>query len=364
MKIALPVFRPKSPLGTRKVLTLCALCFCLLCADGLAEPAASGVAQTTTSTFITFAPPDAGTYTFPSAISQTGAVAGSYGDAGNSFHGFVRASNGTITEFDAPGAETNGTYPTAVNSTGEVAGYYIDTDNVDQGFVRDPNGTVTTFNVGGAWTSVGGINDSGEITGYSAVLGIEADNGYLRTSDGTVTTFEEQYVTVPFGINTSGVIGGYYLDSSLIYHGFVRTGNGHITSFNLPGGSGMEQYVGGINAAGEVAGYYFDGNTSIYHGFVRATTGKITTFEAPGSGIGYSQGTIAVGISTDGSVTGYYLDSNGLPHGFVRASNGKVTDFDVPGGSQTIPSAISASGYIAGYYLDTNNVYRGFIRTP
>lgn len=364
MKIVLPVFRPKSPTGAHKVLTLCALCFCLLCADGVAEPAAAGVVQTTTSTFITFAPPDAGTATFPSAISPTGAVTGSYRDASNLYHAFLRASNGTITEFDAPGAGTNGTYPTAINSTGEVAGYYIDTDNIDQGFTRAPNGTITTFNVQGAWTSVGGINAAGEITGYSAVSGIEANYGYLRTSDGTITTFEEQYVTVPFGINTSGVIGGYYLDSSLIYHGFVRTSNGHITSFNLPGGPGLGQYVGGINLAGEVAGYYFDGNTGVYHGFVRATTGKITTFEAPGAGRGYSQGTVALGISKVGFVTGYYLDSNGVPHGFVRASNGKFTDFDVPGGSQTIPSAISPSGYITGYYLDTNNVYRGFIRTP
>ena len=35
----------------------------------------------------------------------------------------------------------------------------------------------------------------------------------------------------------------------------------------------------------------------------------ITTFEVPGAGTGEGQGTIPIGITADGSVAGYYIDS-------------------------------------------------------
>jgi hypothetical protein len=338
---------------------------CLLCAVRLAAQPANVGARTTPAKYTTFAAPDAGTLgsqgTFGVAINTGGEVTGYYQDLSNTYHGFVRTSTGTITEFDSPDGLTNGTFPVGINTTGEIVGYYVDASNIDQGFLRGSDGTITEFNVQGAWTSVGSINDAGQITGYYAVSGIEADMAFVRSNDGTVTTFEQQYVTAPFGINTAGEVGGYYLDSSLVYHGFVRTSKGQITTFGLPGGPGLAHYVGGINTSGELAGYYFDGNA--YHGFLRTTAGRLTYFEAPRAGKGYSQGTVALGINAAGTITGYYVDSNNTVHGFVRSSSGTTTDFDVPGASQTLPSAINKAGEIVGFYLSDSG-YRGFVRTP
>jgi hypothetical protein len=338
---------------------------CLLSAVGVLAQQADVVVRTTAAKYTTFAAPDGGTLgsqgTFGVAINAGGEVAGYYQDSSNTYHGFLRTSTGKITEFDSPDGITNGTFPIGINTTGQIAGYYVDANNIDQGFLRGSDGTITEFNVQGSWTGVGGINDAGQITGYYAVSGIEANQAFVRSSDGTVTTFEQEYVTAPFGINTAGEVGGYYLDSSLIYHGFVRTSNGQITTFNLPGGPGLAHYVGGINTSGQLAGYYFDGNA--YHGFLRTNTGKLTYFEAPRAGKGYSQGTVALGINAAGTITGYYVDSNNIVHGFVRSSNGTTTDFDVPGATQTFPSAINKTGQIVGFYL-SNSGYRGFVRRP
>jgi hypothetical protein len=105
------------------------------------------------------------------------------------YHGFVRAANGTITDFDAPGAGTGigqGTIPRSINTAGVIAGDYRDASNVDHGFVRATNGTITAFDVPGA--------------GTGAYQG-----------------------TIPGSINTAGAITGFYTDAGNVYHGFVRT---------------------------------------------------------------------------------------------------------------------------------------------
>src|ERR1700686_5871993 len=74
----------------------------------------------TKSRVITFDAPGAGTTpnqgqgTLPVQITDSGLTVGSYVDAKGVSHGFVRALDGRITTFDAPGAGTNageGTVP-------------------------------------------------------------------------------------------------------------------------------------------------------------------------------------------------------------------------------------------------------------
>jgi hypothetical protein len=53
------------------------------------------------------------------------------------------------------------------------------------------------------------------------------------------------------------------------------------------------------------------------HGFVRTPDGTITTFDAPGAGTGLFQGTIPSGINPAGAIVGYYLDASYVFHGFL-----------------------------------------------
>ena len=56
--------------------------------------------------------------------------------------------------------------------------------------------------------------------------------------------------TLAVGINSAGTVAGYYLDSSGVYHGFVRTATGTFTSFDPPGAATTEALS--INSAGPV----------------------------------------------------------------------------------------------------------------
>lgn len=97
-----------------------------------------------TGSIITFDP----TGSQPQAISGSGAITGFYIDAGSVYHGFLRAHDGTLTTFDAPGAGTqqySGTQPYGINAAGAITGFYIDASSVDHGFLRARDGSIASF---------------------------------------------------------------------------------------------------------------------------------------------------------------------------------------------------------------------------
>jgi hypothetical protein len=75
------------------------------------------------------------------SINDAGDITGTYIDASGVAHGFVRAANGTMTPFDAPGAGTAGTslFPgtaaVSINDLGDITGTYADASGVLHGFV-------------------------------------------------------------------------------------------------------------------------------------------------------------------------------------------------------------------------------------
>jgi hypothetical protein len=66
-----------------------------------------------------------------------------------------------------------------------------------------------------------------------------------------------------------------------------------------------------------VTGEYVDAS-DVNHGFVRTLNGSITTFDVPGAGTGPFQGTIPLSNNPVGAITGYYIDANDVTHGFLR----------------------------------------------
>ena len=72
-------------------------------------------------------------------LNLEGAVTGTYFDASGALHGYVRAANGTITEFNVTGAGTGsgqGTDSSSINDLGVITGNYIDSNGVNHGYVR------------------------------------------------------------------------------------------------------------------------------------------------------------------------------------------------------------------------------------
>ena len=56
-----------------------------------------------------------------------------------------------------------------------------------------------------------------------------------------------------------------------------------------------------------------------------------TTIDAPGAGSQGSQGTYAVGLESNGVVTGFFIDANNVSHGFERQTTGSYTQIDLFG---------------------------------
>ena len=74
-------------------------------------------------------------------INDSGVVAGDWAtdpEFNSGAHGFQRFADGTIGTFDAPGAGTaqfQGTFPSAINNAGAIAGTVVDSSNVAHGFL-------------------------------------------------------------------------------------------------------------------------------------------------------------------------------------------------------------------------------------
>ena len=73
--------------------------------------------------------------TYASGINSKGVVVGGYTDRHGVIHGYIRAVDGTIKTFNAPGAE-KGTFPISINARGEIAGKYRDDNFLGHGFLR------------------------------------------------------------------------------------------------------------------------------------------------------------------------------------------------------------------------------------
>jgi len=208
----------------------------------------------------------------------------------------------------------------------------------------------------------------------------------VRSSDGKFTTWIGPGACVTDGsqgcygsgasnINAFGIIAGGHSDDNFVHHSYVRTPDGKLKVFDVPG-AGTSSYQGtgcpgcylGLNQLGAIAGIYIDAN-SVEHGFLRSPNGKFTTFDAPGAGTDSYEGTgcpsdCSVSLNDWGAVAGTYIDSNFVFHGYLRSPNGKIVTVDPRGSAYTSPSGINNSGAVTGTYVDAGGVYHGFLSTP
>jgi len=183
-------------------------------------------------------------------------------------------------------------------------------------------------------------------------------------------------------INPAGAITGLYADANNVMHGFLRTPQGRLITFDAPGAGtvpnlyfkstpagtygGQGTYAMSINPEGAIAGSYLD-ETNLGHGFLLAPDGTFTSFDDPDAGAAAYQGTFAWNINPSGVIAGNYWDSSTVRHGFVRTRDGKFANFDPSGSVSTFVSlatCINPAGAVTGTYYDAEGVEHGFVRAP
>ena len=137
------------------------------------------------------------------------------------------------------------------------------------------------------------------------------------------------------------------------------------TIFSAPNagtGSNQGTYAMGITSNGTVGGYYVDAN-NLNHGFIRSPDGKTTVVDVPQAGTDPGQGTRIIAMNSSREATGWYGDANGVMHGFLRSPQGRITLFDPSGSQLTYANEINDAGTVAGVYLDEVGFFRVFLRS-
>jgi hypothetical protein len=220
--------------------------------------------------------------------------------------------------------------------------------------VRSPEGKFTSFEAPGADTNPGdfngtnpnAINDAGAIAGvYYDVNNVA--HGFLRSPEGRMTSFDppDSTATIPVALNLEGAVVGYYVDETGMFGAFLRRADGTFVTWkdpnacNTPNTSTSQFFCGGtaafnINVFGIIAGGYVD-KKYVGHGLLRLPDGELRGYEAPGAGNGPGQGTncpgCSVGLNIFGATAGYYTASNNLQHVYLRSFAGRATTFNTPG---------------------------------
>jgi hypothetical protein len=79
-------------------------------------------------------------------------------------------------------------------------------------------------------------------------------------------------------------------------------------------------------------------------------------FTVPGA----VNGAVAGGINNRDQVTGYYIDSSGLPKGFVK-DGPNFTIISAPGALYTVAFGINNEGVVAGLYVNPDTSHHGYL---
>jgi hypothetical protein len=158
-----------------------------------------------------------------------------------------------------------------MNNLGVIAGFDIDSGGVQHGFI-DRDGSFTTINepkagtASGHGTSVGYINDFGQVTGSYTESNNDAVAfaGPLRRLIMVSDPLAPAFSTLTAAINDAGVVAGEYLDASGVVHGFTEL-RGVFAPVEDPAGTEGTDLTG-ISNLGVVVGFYLDSSGNS-HGF-------------------------------------------------------------------------------------------------
>jgi hypothetical protein len=293
--------------------------------------------------------------TTTAGINDEGTVVGSYSDANQAYHGFLRKADGTFLNIDVPGSTCTTefsacTTPTAINSAGTVAGYYCDAVNC-YGFLRDRDGSVTTFlPTGSVFLFVTAVNSEGAVTGsYCNASGV--CSAFVRDHHGNITAFEAPGAvngTSGASINDQGDIVGLYLDANYASHGFLRDCHGQITQLSPTGAAYV--YSASINDQREIVGYYQDAAYNNY-GFLRSAWGEYTA--VTGFPVAINRCSLIAGQLGEPGEAG--------TEGFYRDRDGYITNFLPPNALYITVAGLNQHGSITGSFIDSAYLQHGFI---
>jgi probable HAF family extracellular repeat protein len=281
---------------------------------------------------------------------------------------FVDLNSKTATDL---GTLISGGYSLAygINDMGRVVGESLTHNPPERqvhAFITGPNGIGMTdlgtlYGPNGPFTQAYGINDMGQVVGYSQQAFITGPNGVGMTNLGTIGGGDYSEAR---GINDAGQVAGSSSTNGIgPGHAFITGPNGvGITDLGTLGGA--ESYARGINDAGQVVGgssWTDNAPPYQYHAFITGPNGAgmtdLGTLGGDQSG--------ANGINNAAQVVGYSDTATGQSHAFITGPNGGgMTDLGTLGGGGSSALGINDAGQVVGHYFTAEGAQHAFITGP
>lgn len=240
----------------------------------------------------------------------------------------------------------------AINDRGQIIGSVSYGSGESRAtFWEDATGEVIDLGVlsGYAMSTANGINEAGQIVGFSGTAGLMPGAGRAVLWEGGQITdlapLPGDDQSVATAINDSGVIVG----ASLTADGFRRTvlwQEGQVVDLGtLPGDTSSEAY--GINDAGRIVGTSWSPSTEwravLWEGWTAGDTRVVNLGSLP-----EDRQSHAYGINNAGQIVGTSWTSEGSRRA-VLWENGKISDLGtLPGHMKTEANAINDRGHIVG----------------
>ncbi len=262
---------------------------------------------------------DGGTVAMAKGINNSGQVVGMSSTAGSANgHAFLY-SGSTMVDLGTNGGVQS--VANAINNRGHLVGSFQESDGCYYGFLYDGSQTFELPVLGGIYTrgTAKGINDSGQIIGYSYPASGGGGHAFLY-SDSTITDLGTLGGTMSQanGINNSGqVVGMSYLAGAQGYHAFLYSGS-TMTDLGTVGGIyTFASQAMDINDSGQIVGRcHADNSPSNTHAFIysNGTMTDLNTLIEPNSGWTLSD---ATAINNSGWIVGYGIDPTGHRGAFL-----------------------------------------------
>jgi uncharacterized membrane protein len=261
-------------------------------------------------------------------ISPAGDIVGNY-NIGSAVHGYV-LSKGAVMTVDPPYGISGTSSAYGINARGEIVGLYADNGTIVGGdarrtrsYLRDASGDFHQIDFPGAENTLAiKISPNGDVVGCYHhqdkdwdVAGGGTMHGYVYQS-GSYQSFPVPG-TMHNGIaRDGGLIAGVVWPTQTEFHAY-KIERGVYAILDLPSYV-ASSYAWDVNPSGVIVGYFLD-SSNRNHGFLLNNNG-FTQIDFPGNDMVFTR---AVGINPRGDVVGVYitLDSAGgsHTHGFLAS---------------------------------------------
>ena len=268
------------------------------------------------------------------ALNNLGQVVGFSTTASGATHAFMTGANGFgLTDLGTLGGTSS--YAADINDAGQVVGRAERADGVVRAFSTGPGGTgMTDLGVlsGGTTSAATGINNSGQIVGYSTTSTTSgavtrafsaSSAGAALVNLGSFSNPRPPYASnsIPQGLNDSGVVVGYGAEACNCAAAAFKSQVGSSSISHISGLTGNYSMAYAVNASGQVVGVTNGIGSNVYLGGDKAfvTSADGLTVTNLGAALG-STNSVALAINTQGQVGGSFNVGQEL-HGFITGAN-------------------------------------------